>query len=299
MSKHASPTVIGTFVIVALALVVAALVVLGGGRWFHDTEQFVVFFEGSVSGLRVGAPVKFRGIEIGAVKDIRVNMATAVRDPAHIRIPVIFELDLDRLTAEGVSGIDLHDRAQVRRLVAQGLRAELETESLVTGMRDIALDIQPEAPAELVAAPNLKYAEIPSVRGRLAKLPEKVERVLTRLAQVDFEAIGRSVRATADDAHALLGSPELKRTIDGLDQLTRRMNRTVADLDQVVRGLAPVVTEVGQAAKSTGRVVAPDGRFANQLSQALAEMTAAARAMRRLAEHVDRDPGSLLRGGQQ
>lgn len=299
MSKHASPTVVGTFVVAALALAVAAVVILGGARFFHETERFVVFFEDSVNGLRVGAPVKFRGIEIGAVKDVRVNMAGAVRDPAHIRIAVIIELDIDRLTAGGVSGLDFHDRAQVRKLVDAGLRAELDTESLVTGVRYIALDVRPKAPANLVNDPNVKYAEIPSVRGALAGLPDKVDRVLTRLAEVDFEAIGHSLQATVDDAHALLGSQDLKNTVHGLDELTQHVNRTVGDLDQAVRGLTPAVTEIGQAAKSTGRMVAPDSTFGTQLGQALTELSAAARAIRRLAEHIDRDPGSLLRGGQQ
>ncbi len=96
MGKKANPAVVGAFVLGAIALVVLAVIVLGSGRLFQKRYEYVLFFEGNVNGLRVGAAVKFKGVEIGSVTRILFNINTA-RGPAQmtsngIRIPVIIEL---------------------------------------------------------------------------------------------------------------------------------------------------------------------------------------------------------------
>ena len=291
MSKTASPTVVGGFVIAAVALALGAVVVLGGGRLARDTTRMIVYFESSVGGLRSGSPVKFRGIQIGAVKDVRINMAGAVQDPKHVRIPVVIEIDVDRVTAEGVTTIDLHDRAQVRALVAKGLRAQLATESVVTGTRYVALDIRPDTPGELVNDPRVAYAEIPSMRSPMELAPDKVNRILDHLAEIDFDKLAQSIQATADDAHRLLGSPHLARTLSSLDELTASLKRTVAELETTSREVAPMI-------KSARQLVAADGTISTQLDQTLEELAATARATHRLVDQLSRDPGVIVRGGR-
>ena len=72
MSKRFSTTAIGAFVVGSFALLVAAIVVVGSGKMFQKPVQFVCFFPGDVNGLKVGAPVKFRGVQIGSVASIRL-----------------------------------------------------------------------------------------------------------------------------------------------------------------------------------------------------------------------------------
>ncbi len=299
MSRTASPTVIGAFVVAGVTLALVLIIVLGGGQLFRETVRVVVYFDGSVNGLRVGAPVKFRGIEIGSVKDVRINMSGMFRDARDIRIPVILEIDKDRLKAQGVTQTDLHDRAQVQALVDRGLRAELATESLVTGVRYVALDVKPDTPARMEHDPAVADPEIPSVRGPLELAPEKINKFLASLAEVDIASIGRSIDATAADAHRLLGSPQVTRAIAGLDGLTKNLNRTVLELDKTTRALEPMVAEWSQTATSARRLISPEGAFSSQLGATLNELQAAARSLRRLADHLDRDPGALLRGGRQ
>ena len=76
MNKKISPTLIGVFVVGALALIVIAILVFGSGRLFRQSRDFVLYFDNSVNGLRVGAPVKFKGVEVGSVKDIRLQLGT-------------------------------------------------------------------------------------------------------------------------------------------------------------------------------------------------------------------------------
>ena len=72
MGRRANPTVIGAFIIGAVALIVIGLLVLGRGQFFSDTQTFVLYFDGSIKGLNIGAPVDFQGVRIGSVTDIHV-----------------------------------------------------------------------------------------------------------------------------------------------------------------------------------------------------------------------------------
>src|SRR4030095_1427639 len=138
MNKKISPTLIGAFVVGALSLLVVAVIALGSGRLFRQTREFVLYFDNSVNGLRVGAPVKFKGVEIGSVKDIRLQL----EEGGEInKIPVIIEIDLKKLTARGATIAPAVDREAFNTfIVDRGLRGQLEMESLVTGLLYVALD---------------------------------------------------------------------------------------------------------------------------------------------------------------
>src|ERR1043166_5860308 len=96
MGKKASPFTIGAFVVAAVALAVVGVIVFGSGRFFRRTEKCVIYFKRSVNGLRVGAPVKVKGVEIGAVNRILLRLGSLALQPEDVRIPVIIEIDRDR-----------------------------------------------------------------------------------------------------------------------------------------------------------------------------------------------------------
>lgn len=298
MSKHASPAAVGAFVVTAVALVVVTVVILTGGRLFHHTERLIVYFDRSVSGLRVGAPVKFHGIDIGSVKDLRINMTGAALDPQHVVIPVLLDVDEDRLSSQGVAGVDLGDPKEVQRLVGLGLRAQLATESLVTGVRYIELEFKPGTPARLVH--DRRYPEIPSLPSLTETLPDKVDQILTRLAEVDVAGLAQSARATIDDADRLVRSPHLARAVAGFDRITADLDRTVnqlsSELSTAAQDLRPVIGEARQTVASARKT---SDRLSRQLDTTLRDVGDAARSLRRLADQLGRDPGALLRGGKQ
>lgn len=296
MSKHASPTIIGAFVLGALALVVAAIFVIGGGTYFHKKAHAIVYFEGSVAGLRIGAPVKFRGIDIGTVKDIRINMRGAIRDPAHVRIPVLIEVDLDRVKEEGVPDVHLESPTAIKLLVHEGLRAELATDSLVTGVLYVALDVRPGTPAHIVG--DTHYPEIPPLRSAREEIPGRVQDILTKLANVDIERLADSLQSTVDHANDLVSSPELASAVARLDDVTKHADQLLVELHGVNRKLTPVVAALGDTASSARRALAPASGAATQLDATLHDIQDAARSLRRLADHINRDPGAILRGGK-
>src|SRR5262249_49871354 len=181
MSRRASPTAVGLFVIVAVALALAGLVLVGSGSLFHRTYPFVVYFRGSVAGLGAGAPVKLRGVEIGRVRAVYVTVSHPSGTTPDVRIPVVIALDPDKLGVPGSRA--LGDRARVAQLVDDGLRAQLAMSSFVTGVRYVALDVFRGSTKDLIADPSVPYPEIPSLPTDLENAEKQVGDVLARLSR--------------------------------------------------------------------------------------------------------------------
>ena len=146
MNKKISPTLIGAFVVGALSLLVIAVIALGSGRLFRQTRQFVLYFDNSVNGLRIGAPVKVKGVEIGSVKDIRLGLEGSEEGD---KIPVIIEIDLEKLTSRGASD-DVADNTEAFReaVIQRGLRGPLfddraiAAEAIFLGDRPAVLSVK-------------------------------------------------------------------------------------------------------------------------------------------------------------
>jgi paraquat-inducible protein B len=146
MSKRISPAIIGAFVVGSFAILVVALIVVGSGRMFTKPIRFICMFQGNLNGLKVGAPVKVRGVQIGTVAAIELRLLPSqgrIRPSVRgLRLPVIIDLDRSQLLARGATGEAL-ETTGFEDLVKQGMRAQLATESLLTGLLYIDLDLHP------------------------------------------------------------------------------------------------------------------------------------------------------------
>src|SRR5262249_49385960 len=142
--KSTNTKIVGGFVLGALALLVAALVLFGGGALFQRTTRAVTYFEGSVTGLSVGAPVAFRGVTLGSVSNVVLQMdaqtGTAI-------IPVYLQFDPSKITWIGGQALTAQAKED---LIKRGLRAQLATQSLITGQQMVQLDLFPGTPATLL-----------------------------------------------------------------------------------------------------------------------------------------------------
>ena len=179
MSKKANKTLIGAFVVGAVILLILSLVVFGSGKFFSRTIKYVLFFEGSVKGLAIGAPVTFKGVKIGTVKDI-----TLVYDP-HIRfafIPVIIETEPDRIKGAPLN----RDRKNLQFLIDTGLRAQLEIQSFLTGQLAVTLDFFPDKPARLLGLIK-DYPEIPTIPSPLGELQKNIGDIPVKEISLDLQ----------------------------------------------------------------------------------------------------------------
>jgi len=155
MLKKMNKTVIGAFVVGALALLIAAILVFGGGQIFSQSDKYVMFFNGSVKGLSVGAPVIFRGVKIGNVESINLVYDELTQE---VLIPVVIDVELSR-----VMGVpEMPGYPDYAKFIKQGLRAKLEIQTFITGQLMIALDFYPDKPAKFYGIIKT-YPELPAL----------------------------------------------------------------------------------------------------------------------------------------
>ena len=166
MAKKANPKLIGIFILVAVALLVAGIVIFGSGRFFQEKQRYVLFFEGSIKGLDIGAPVILKGVQIGQVTGIKV-----VYDPElwSFQSPVHIELFPKRIAdvklSEEVSKLYGYERGtqeMIDLFVQRGLRGQLEMQSFVTGKLMVALDFHPGTAfvADLTNSSSRKFSSV-------------------------------------------------------------------------------------------------------------------------------------------
>lgn len=313
MSRKANPTLIGAFVVGAVVLSVLAVITLGAGRYFRKTYEFVLYFSGSVNGLRIGAPVKFRGVEIGSVKDVRLQLDSSLDVD---RIPVIVEIDPAKITSRGYTSAILSDPRVFRDAIDRGMRGQLQLESFVTGVLFVALDLFPNTPANLVQQPGsgkYRYWEIPTEPTSMERARGAVSRILAKLAETDFEALVDSATRAVAGINQLVSSGELKAAIGSSARVTHQLgdaaasiSRLATKLDGQVDSLAADVhltaTEARAAINRVDQVIGRTDATINdsptlyQFDRTLEEVSAAARSLRLLTGYLERNPRSLLTG---
>ena len=238
MSKQANKKAIGAFVLAALALAVAAIVIFGSGKFFAKTYQYVAFFQGSVKGLRVGAPVVFRGVKIGEVTKM---MIYALRGEQSYEIPVILEIEAKNFQSIGSK---IKDRKQyLQDIIKKGLRAQLQMQSIVTGQLMINIDFYPNSPVKLVGTQKIDIAkgvmEIPTIQATLQKLEKTLE-------EVPIGEMVKSVNNSLKAIEALVTSEELPKSLHYFKQTMKDMRDLVRHVDQKID---PLAADLGQALK--------------------------------------------------
>jgi paraquat-inducible protein B len=301
--RRANTVVIGAFVLGAVALGATAVVVWGSGRLFRPTVTFVSYFSGSVNGLNLGAPVKFRGVQIGSVTQMRSRMTQAgTLRPEQLRIPVWFEIDLKQISdLQGVA-VTL-DRARVSELVAQGLRAQLQLESFVTGVLYLGLDFFPDSPLVLVHADRPDVLEIPTIPTALERASQVMTSVLSQLEHADIDAAVHSITAAVDGVNELVRSPESSRAVtaarealESIRRLTDAGRPVVTSVQATSAGARNSLQHLDAALGDLRTLIDTEGPLSVELSRTLGDLGEAARAVRDLASYLERNPNALLVG---
>jgi len=228
MSKPASKTLIGIFVLGAIALVVIAISVLGSGKFFKMTLKAVCYFEGSVGGLNVGSPVVFRGVKVGSVSGVKLRYDPKTQG---IEIPVFMELEPETLERE--KGSRRTPAEGLKLLIDRGLRASLEMQSLVTGQMQVGLDFRPDKPAKFIGA-DPHYTEIPTVPTPLQELTKKIEKL-------PIEEIFEKLQSAIGGIEKVVNSPELVATIGNLNLAVIDLKKLIGNVDSNVSQLGPEV----------------------------------------------------------
>ena len=218
MSRKASPTLIGAFVLTAVALLVAGVLVFGGQELFRKKQEFVTYFDGSVKGLRIGSNVLFRGVRVGYVTDIQVTT-----DPTMLQyeIPVTFEILPDAVTlGAGGQAFPLSTtRTRLDEMIKAGLRTQLDVESFVTGQLVVNLDMHPDTKA-VFHSQNAALREIPSIPSGIQQVLQRVQEFVTNVEQkVPIDKVVENLLSAISGFNDLVNSPDLRASLAGANKL--------------------------------------------------------------------------------
>jgi len=303
VSKGRDAAAIGGFVVGGVVLIIAAVVVWGSGKLFRQTARYVCYFEGSVNGLDVGAPVKAKGVPVGKVVGIRLRYQQA---QTNNRIPVFIEVDVKRIVELGALRPTAPD-AQ-RTYIARGLRARLESESLITGTLYVGLGLFPGSPVAMSEIdPAHGYPEIPTLPTELAETGKSLTAILGRLQSVDVASAVESIDRAASAFARLASTGRLPRVLDEAvvtlesyrrlgDQLNGAVPPLLAELRATTGAARNTLVGLDGAAGAAGRLIAPQASLSVRLGETLTDVGRASHAIRELADYLRRNPNALLVG---
>jgi paraquat-inducible protein B len=244
-------------------------------KTYVEKTRWLLHFKGSVGGLSMGAPVKFKGIKIGEVIDIKLEFDY---EALAFRIPVVIEIEPERIAWTGKQSIDKKRGNEI--LVEKGLRAQLKQGNLLTGQLYIDVDMHPDAPPRKVLYGG-NYPEIPTIPTPIEEITKGITRIVDRLEKLPLEQIGN----------------DLRETLAHLNKSTEQLVKLMQNLDETV---APAATAVLERSQTTlmklDRLLSAESPTGHELKRALVELADAARNISVLADYLGRHPESLVFG---
>ncbi len=315
--KDANPKLIGMFVVGGMALLVVALVLFSSQDLFSPKRHFVAYFQQSVSGLNIGAAVRFRGIPVGKV----IHIDGIYNPKTGNMIPRLI-LEIHPETLRNVV-INDADHTQFFLLIKNGMRAKLKSASLLTGQLYVALDFYPNTPVRRLGSDSEEYPEMPTIDSGL-------DQALAKLSELPIEEVLVRLGSTLAAVEELLKNPHVNEALAALPPLLRDADTGVVDLTQFVNhDLALMAQDASQTLASVRnsfeilstkltdeslvqinstlielentlqlaqKRLSRDDPLTYELLSALREVGSAARSMRAFADYLEEHPESLIKG---
>lgn len=337
MSRRANPTAIGLFVVGAIVLAVIGVGALGANQVFKSRTTFISYFGESVNGLDVGAPVKFKGVPIGEVTDIKLRVDL---EDETFQVPVEYAIDLEPVTDTTGAPLELDNPLRLREQIQNGLRAQLQLESFVTGKLYVELTYVSDPDSVVHAEARSRHLEIPTELSPLAKLGEGASGLMANLRQfdvskinenlvgllvnanskidkLDTEEINRSIIETIESVKNVVESEEVQRALRDVPKATERLRATIEDTQQLIqrinKGVDPTANELKSTSKElratlkkmrdtmeeVNRTLSTDSGMGYQMNEALTNLSKAAEALRVLIRSLEQNPSMFIQGRQE
>jgi paraquat-inducible protein B len=270
---------------------------------YTHKAPYLVYFLGSVAGLQAGSPVQLRGITIGQVTD--VHMELSPKDLS-LHVPVTIELETERIQMEGGQSTPEQSESILEALVKRGLRAQLQSASLITGQMLVSLDFFPNSPpAEIVK--KGKYPELPSVPSDLQGIMRSLTGLLDKVAKLPLDQIMANANDMLSGASKLVNGPELTQAVKSLNDaltsvkvLARTMNTDAGPLIAALKGAAvageAALNQATTTLASADKTLGSNSQFSRDLTSLMSQLKDAARSIRVLTDYLEQHPEALVRG---
>ncbi len=318
MSETRKPFLIGSFLLGGLVLLVAGALLLSRDSWFSKPNEYVVYFTGALDGLEICAAVTYRGVKVGTVKEIRLSYDDQLQD---VVMPVILQIQKPG-SADEVNNEQIGEL--VERLVERGLRAQLQTPSLLTGKAIVALDMFPAQAGFVHSGKGIPLPVIPSVPSRIDQAADVLRELVASLRELPLREMTESATRTLQGLEKLSNSKDLQEGVAHMNQLLGKLDRLSGKVEQQLPGLledargssgdlraavgeirraaqnaADALAEVNQLVASSRRDLGPESAVQYEMLRALQELSQASKALQRTVEGLDQQPQSLIFGKQR
>lgn len=326
MSKPVSAVSIGAFVVGAFLILFAMLFLLSGDLFNRNVDQSLVVFDGSIKGLNVGAPVAFKGVPIGEVVGFDVVVDP---DSYDVLTPVLLRVDRNRIR---YTDEERRSEVDINELIGRGLRAQLQTQSLLTGLLYVQLDFHPGSEERFNEEMLRNRYDVPDDYIIVPTIPTDFERLANSLQEIDFGKLTRGITHALEGIDRLMNDEDLQSmpeqvnaTLAAIEELSRNLDREVATLspgvteliantnttvgtlnqdlpqlsagaDQALEELSQTLQSAQQALDNMQHLLSDDSAVLYDLRKAANEMSAAGRSLQSLAETLETQPEALLRG---
>lgn len=299
--KTANQTIVGIFTVGAIVLFLCGVFFLGGKDLFEKDKEYVTYFDSSVNGLNVGAPVVLRGVPLGKVT--RVSLVANPKDSS-VSIPVYFTINRKSLIAFDGRDIDEDlEHRMIRRMVDMGLRAHLEVRSMITGQLCIELNYEPDVPAKYQS--NTPELEIPSAAS-------PIEEFAKVLGEIPFDRLSKSLEKILGRISAALEHDDLKRGLEGFANLMEDLRAVIKDpkwksyeervdaimaiLPVTMESMNRTATNMAAASGGANALLDKNSPAMQDLRRLLRDGAEASRSLRNLADMLERNPEALIKG---
>jgi len=305
VSKQASPALIGSFVLGGAALLVLFVLIIVGDSFFKEERKYVIYFEGTIYGLKIGSNVMFRGVPIGYVSDIDV---LADFEDLEFTVPVTITIQPDSIRAVADDkSYRAPEEEDISRLIDSGLRATLASESLITGQLYVELDFHPETEIVFRGIDD-DIPEIPSIPSGIQEVIAKAQSFIAEIQQnLDVPKVMADITSGIEGLDALINAPATQNLTSEVNQTLANIRSTLATVDSLAADLGdevdPALKALIDALETAESVLTlaetqlrDDSDIAYRLGNTLQEVESAARAIRILAEQLEQQPESVLKG---
>jgi paraquat-inducible protein B len=310
----ARPRLVGVFVVGGLMLALAGIAALSTRRYFAEYRTYVVFFPYAVGGLRGGAPVTFRQVPVGTVRDVDlVFNGTAFRES---RIMAVIEVRRSAFRNLAGEAATYSDRELAQLMVEAGLRASVRSSSPIAGQKSVDLDFQPDQPPRVSGIPA-PYPEIPSAPSGMEVINERIEATLKKMSSVPVDEVLLQLGSTLAAAQKALDQGDvpgtlrqLRVTLDtgsrtltradqamgNVDGLAVQARTTLTSVDTSMQNLKSTLDQLNHTLQTMDRNVEGMADVRVEATRSLDELNETLKSVRSLVETLQRHPEALLRG---
>lgn len=320
MKTKLKPVLVGTFVLGALVLMVAAILSLRSFHFFSKPGHFMAYFNESVQGLDVGSAVKLRGVRVGRVTSIRILYDSIARQS---QVVIVAELDRNVISDGAGKMIQIADHATLQKLIEEGLRARIDLAG-ITGLQFVQLDF---FDPQQFPAPHFEsganYPVVPTLRSGMSELIGNLSKVASNLNKVDFAGLSRELQsllatanrqvgevdvkkmvakatAAAESIEALSGSAEARAAFANFNKTATNVQEFVTRLDTQVEPvrleLVRTLRSFHDAAESVHTLLGPQSGLGEEAVRTLQQVTEAAESLQELADFLERNPNAFIIG---